>query len=282
MRAVTVTLVMLAPASVASDQYTVIDDFESYTLGSIYGQGGWMVQRNSSDLGDPGSCTVVDLGGNKVADLMDRDIDGEIDTVYASLDLGLPLAGDGHRDPRPDRRHQLHERLRRQRPRAGHDEPAGPRRPRPHPSSSCVRRRCTDVHKRYTYNRVRRGDVYRASPLSLVTTALGPSGHGSSSGRSPYLIPHAQRCCVWLRCTNAGPTRLGLLPLPQNLPIWGLTESRTSRIRVISSGLLRERQSGHLNRGGAFCSQVFATRPTGPSSRTLMVYVRFHGDTCLR
>jgi len=94
MRTVTALLVGLAVVSTASAQYTMIDDFESYTLGTAHMQGGWQIQRNSSALGDPGSCLIVDDGtGNKVIDLMNRDLDGEIDTIYAALDLGVSLTG---------------------------------------------------------------------------------------------------------------------------------------------------------------------------------------------
>lgn len=94
MRTFVAILVGLALVSTASAQYTMIDDFEGYTLGSIHDQGGWQVQQNSSILGDPGWVTVVDDGtGNQALQLVNRDTDGELDTIYAALDLDVSLSG---------------------------------------------------------------------------------------------------------------------------------------------------------------------------------------------
>ncbi|MFW6154426.1 MAG: PEP-CTERM sorting domain-containing protein [Planctomycetota bacterium] len=77
-------LVGLCLVSVASAQVVLMDDFESYNLGTISGQGTWMAQRNSSAFGDHGWSTVTTEGGDQVLSLINRDFDGEIDTVYTS------------------------------------------------------------------------------------------------------------------------------------------------------------------------------------------------------
>lgn len=93
MRTITALLVGLALVSTASAQYTLIDDMQGMVAGtSIHGQGGWQVQRNSSAIGDTGYCLAVDIGGGDiVADLVNIDADGGIDTVFMAYELPVPL-----------------------------------------------------------------------------------------------------------------------------------------------------------------------------------------------
>ena len=95
MRTLIALLVGLCLVSTASAAYTLIDDMESYTVdATLHGQGGWQVQRNSSAIGDTTYCLALDDGtGNIVADLENRDLDGEIDTVWMAYELPTPLTG---------------------------------------------------------------------------------------------------------------------------------------------------------------------------------------------
>jgi len=101
----TVVLAVALTVVTAQAAMELVEDFDSYAVGTVHVTPDgtnlpiWQVQRNSSALGDPGWVTAEDplADGNMILKVTNRDLDGEVDTIYASMYLGAthPITAEG-------------------------------------------------------------------------------------------------------------------------------------------------------------------------------------------